>query len=120
MTDNKPKEPYVYKLYDMQDKEHRTISAIFGVAGCNPTVRGISLDLAEQIVEWLKQIADLKKYNLKLLDENVDLHNQRNERNCQIAALAQRVKELEKEVKRHEKVYKGLKFMKKRGGNPTT
>ena len=41
MTDNKPKEPYVYKLYGMQHKEHRTIQAIFGVAGCNPPVRGI-------------------------------------------------------------------------------
>jgi hypothetical protein len=70
MTDNKPKEPYVYKLYDMQDKEHRTIQAIYGVAGCNPTIRGISLDLAEQIVDWLKQIDDLQSQVEELEKEN--------------------------------------------------
>lgn len=53
-----PKEPYIYQPYGMQDKYYWDTKKIYGVAGCGlfTTIKGITKDQAEKIVEIMKGV----------------------------------------------------------------
>ena len=55
MSDIEPQEPYVYQPFGMQDKEHWTTNRIYGVGGVPlATIKGVTKEAAEKIVEILK------------------------------------------------------------------
>jgi hypothetical protein len=55
MSNIEPTEPYIYQPYGMQDKENWKTKRVYGVGGlASATIKGISKELAEKIVEWLK------------------------------------------------------------------
>lgn len=51
-----PTKPYVYQPYGMEENDNWKDKTIYGVAGLeNATIKGISRDLAEMIVQWLEE-----------------------------------------------------------------